>query len=157
MAIMMLTPKLIILTKHWVWHNPFYGVIIRYADFFPISDTDEMKVKIQKKVDEGYSVVIFPEGTRSEDCKIRLFQRGAFYLAEQLKLDILPVFIKGFGEVLPKKSFHLHPGRMSLEVKPRLCREKLTVEDNYRALTRRMRRAYLKWNHEEVRLYKKEQ
>ena len=33
MAIMMLTPKLIILTKHWVWHNPFYGVIIRYADF----------------------------------------------------------------------------------------------------------------------------
>ena len=121
MAIMMLTPKLIILTKHWVWHNPFYGVIIRYADFF------------------------------------RLFQRGAFYLAEQLKLDILPVFIKGFGEVLPKKSFHLHPGRMSLEVKPRLYREKLTAEDNYGALTRRMRRAYLKWNHEEVRLYKKEQ
>ena len=102
-------------------------------------------------------MVIFPEGTRSEDCKIRLFQRGAFYLAEQLKLDILPVFIKGFGEVLPKKSFHLHPGTMSIEVMPRLCREKLTVEDNYRALTRRMRRAYLKWNHEEVRLYKKEQ
>ena len=157
MAIMMLTPKLIILTKHWVWHNPFYGVIIRYADFFPVSDTDEMKVKIQKKVDEGYSVVIFPEGTRSEDCRIRLFQRGAFFLAEQLKLDILPVFIKGFGEVLPKKSFHLHPGRMSLEVKPRLYREKLTAEDNYRALTRRMRRAYLKWNHEEVKLYRKEQ
>ena len=154
---MMLTPKLIILTKHWVWHNPFYGVIIRYADFFPVSDTDEMKVKIQKKVDEGYSVVIFPEGTRSEDCRIRLFQRGAFFLAEQLKLDILPVFIKGFGEVLPKKSFHLHPGRMSLEVKPRLYREKLTAEDNYRALTRRMRRAYLKWNHEEVKLYRKEQ
>lgn len=55
------------------------------------------------------------------------------------------------------RSFHLHPGTMSIEVMPRLCREKLTVEDNYRALTRRMRRAYLKWNHEEVRLYKKEQ
>ena len=156
MAIMMLTPKLIILTKKWVWHNPFYGIIIRYADFFPISDKDEMIAKIQTKIDKGYSVVIFPEGTRSEDCKIKLFQRGAFYLAEQLKLDILPVFIKGFGEVLPKTSFHLHPGTMSIEVKPRIVRTQLTAEENYRALTRRMRREYLKWNHEKVKLYRKE-
>ena len=155
MAIMMLTPKLIILTKSWVWHNPFYGLIIRYADFFPVTDMDEMKTKIQTKVDEGYSVVIFPEGTRSENCKIRLFQRGAFYLAEQLKLDILPVFIKGFGEVLPKKSYHLHPGMMTMEVKPRICRENLTVEENYRMLSRRIRHAYLKWNHEEVKLYRR--
>jgi 1-acyl-sn-glycerol-3-phosphate acyltransferase len=151
---MMLTPKLMILTKKGVWHNPFYGIIIRYADFFPISDTDEMIKKIQTKLQAGYSVVIFPEGTRSEDCKIKLFQRGAFYLAEQLKLDILPVFIKGFGEVLPKKSFHLHPGTMSIDVMPRICRDKLTAEENYRELTRRLRRAYLKWNHEEVRLYR---
>ena len=42
MAIMMLTPKLIILTKNWVWHNPFYGIVIRYADYFPITDTEQM-------------------------------------------------------------------------------------------------------------------
>lgn len=156
MAIMMLTPYLIILTKKWVWHNPFYGIIIRYADFFPVSDTDDMLTKIEKKVKEGYSVVIFPEGTRSEDCKIKLFQRGAFYLAEQLKLDILPVFIKGFGEVLPKTSFHLHPGTMSIEVKPRIARAQLTAEENYRELSRRMRHDYLKWNHEEVRYFRKE-
>ena len=156
MAIMMLTPKLIILTKDWVWHNPVYGVIIRYADFFPVSDMEEMQAKIQKKIHEGYSVVIFPEGTRSENCKVRLFQRGAFYLAEQLKLDILPVFIKGFGEVIPKKTYHLRPGTMKMEVMPRICRESLTAEDNYKVMTRRMRHAYLKWNHEEVKLYKKE-
>ena len=156
MAIMMLTPKLIILTKDWVWHNPIYGVIIRYADFFPVSDMEEMQAKIQKKIHEGYSVVIFPEGTRSENCKVRLFQRGAFYLAEQLKLDILPVFIKGFGEVIPKKTYHLRPGTMKMEVMPRICRESLTAEDNYKVMTRRMRHAYLKWNHEEVKLYKKE-
>lgn len=157
MAIMMLTPKLIILTKNWVWHNPFYGIIIRYADFFPVSDTDEMMTKIEDRIKAGYSVVIFPEGTRSEDCKIKLFQRGAFFLAEQLKLDILPVFIKGFGEVLPKKSFHLHPGTMSIDVKPRIVRAHLTAEENYRELSRRMRREYLKWNHEEVRYFRKEQ
>ena len=154
MAIMMLTPKLIILTKKWVWHSPYYGVIIRYADFFPISDMDDMIKKMQAKVNEGYSVMIFPEGTRSKDCKLGLFQRGAFYLAEQLKLDILPVFIKGFGKVLPKKSYYLRPGKMTLEVKPCIYRDQLTAEENYRELSRRIRRQYLKWNHEEVKLYK---
>ena len=156
MAIMMLTPNLIILTKKWVWHNPFYGIIIRYADFFPVTNLDEMIVKIQNKIHEGYSVVIFPEGTRSEECRIKLFQRGAFYLAEELKLDIVPVFIKGFGKVLPKKSFRLHYGRMSIKVMPRIFRERLTDEENYRELSRRTRRDYLRWNHEKVQFYRKE-
>ena len=138
MAIMMLTPKLIILTKSWVWHNPFYGMIIRYADFFPISDTEQMTAAIAAKVEKGYSVVVFPEGTRSEDCRIQRFHRGAFYLAEKLGLDILPIFIDGFGKVLPKKSFHLHPGRMSLEVMPRQV-----MDCDYREMTRRMHRFYV--------------
>lgn len=138
MAIMMLTPKLIILTKNWVWHNPFYGIVIRYADFFPITDTDQMMNDLKTKVEDGYSVMIFPEGTRSEDCRIQRFHRGAFYLAEQLGLDILPVFIDGFGKVLPKKSFHLHPGHMSVEV---MTRE--TEVLGYRAMTRKMHQIYL--------------
>ncbi len=139
MAIMMLTPKLIILTKNWVWHNPFYGIVIRYADFFPITDTDQMRNDLKQKVEEGYSVMIFPEGTRSEDCRIQRFHKGAFYMAEQLGLDILPVFIDGFGKVLPKTSFHLHPGHMSVEVMPRES-EAL----GYRAMTRKMHQLYLK-------------
>ncbi len=155
MAIMMLTPNLIILTKDWVWHNPFYGIIIRYADFFPVTETDQMMLNIEKKIKEGYSVVIFPEGTRSEDCRIQLFHRGAFYLAEKLHLDIVPVFIKGFGEVLPKKSFHLHPGHMSIEVMPRIYRDALPEECNYRELSRRVRHDYLRKNQEEVRFFRR--
>ena len=113
---MMLTPNLVILTKDWVWHNPFYGIIIRYADYLPVSDMEQMLPKLSALVEKGYSVMVFPEGTRSPNCKIQRFHRGAFYLAEQLKLDILPVFIDGFGKVLPKTSFHLHPGEMMLEV-----------------------------------------
>ena len=138
MGIMMLTPKVIILTKNWVWHNPFYGIVIRYADFFPITDTEEMMNSLRQKVEEGYSVMIFPEGTRSEDCRIQRFHRGAFYLAEQLGLDILPVYIDGFGKVLPKKSWHLHPGHMSVEVMPR---EQMT--EGYRAMTKKLHRIYL--------------
>ena len=138
MGIMMLTPKLIILTKNWVWHNPFYGIVIRYADFFPITDTDEMMTSLKQKVEEGYSVMVFPEGTRSADCRIQRFHRGAFYMAEQLGLDIQPVYIDGFGKVVPKTSWHLHPGHMSVEVMPR---EPMT--DGYRAMTKKMHRIYL--------------
>ncbi len=150
MAIMMLTPKLIILTKNWVWHNPFYGIIIRYADYFPITDTEQMLVNLEEKVKKGYSVVIFPEGTRSPDSRILRFHRGAFFMAEKLGLDLVPVFIRGFGDVLPKTSFHLHPGDLSLEVLPRIRRDNPEEMDNYREMSRRLHRLYLKMNNEEV-------
>ena len=140
MAIMLLTPNLIILTKNWVWHNPFYGIIIRYADFFPISDTEQMTDMLSEKISQGYSVMIFPEGTRSADCHIQRFHRGAFYLAEQLGVDIVPVFISGFGKVLPKTSFHLHPGHMSMEVMPRVRRQDAA---DYREMTKQLHRMYL--------------
>ncbi|MBQ6203314.1 MAG: 1-acyl-sn-glycerol-3-phosphate acyltransferase [Prevotella sp.] len=150
MAIIMLTPKLIILTKGWVWHNPFYGIVIRYADYFPISDTENMATVVEEKVGKGYSVVIFPEGTRSPDCHIQRFHRGAFYLAEKIGLDIIPVFIKGFGQVLPKTSWHLHPGRMSLEVMPRIRRDVDGQTIGYREMTRKLHGLYVKKNDEEV-------
>jgi len=140
MAVMMLTPKLIILTKDWVWNNPFYGLVIRYADFFPISETEVMIHKIKRMVGKGYSVLIFPEGTRSKDCHIQRFHRGAFYLAEQLQVDIVPLFIKGFGKVLPKTSFYLHPGHMSMEVLPRVLFDK---DVDYRETTKRIHRMYV--------------
>lgn len=148
MAVMMLTPNLIILTKKWVWHNPFYGIVIRYADYFPITDTEQMVENIKRKVKEGYSVVIFPEGTRSPDCQIMRFHRGAFYLAENLNLDIVPVFIKGFGKVLPKESFHLHPGHMSVEVMKRIRRDDPQEMYGYREMAKRMRAVYIKKNEE---------
>lgn len=143
MGIMMLTPKLIILTKNWVWHNPFYGIIIRYADFFPISDTEQMRNDLKEKIEEGYSVMIFPEGTRSADCRIQRFHRGAFYLAEQLGLDILPVYLDGFGKVLPKPSWHLHPGHMLVEVMQRIRRDDPEWVCDFREMTKRVHRLYV--------------
>jgi 1-acyl-sn-glycerol-3-phosphate acyltransferase len=46
--------------------------------------------------------MIFPEGTRSTDNEIRLFKRGAFQLAIQANVPILPVIIDGTGGILPK-------------------------------------------------------
>ncbi|MDR2913290.1 MAG: 1-acyl-sn-glycerol-3-phosphate acyltransferase [Tannerella sp.] len=121
MCIMMLTPKLIILTNDWVWNSPFYGRLIKYADFYPVSNGIENAIdQLQDAINRGYSIVIFPEGTRSSDCSIRRFHRGAFYLAEQLKLDIIPVMIHGVGHVLPKEEFMLRKGQIHIQVMPRI-------------------------------------
>ncbi|MDR2773750.1 MAG: 1-acyl-sn-glycerol-3-phosphate acyltransferase [Tannerella sp.] len=126
MCIMMLTPKLIILTNDWVWNSPFYGRLIKYADFYPVSTGMENALyRLQDAVSRGYSIVVFPEGTRSADCSIRRFHRGAFYLAEQLKTDIIPVMIHGVGHVLPKEEFMLRKGRIHIRVMPRI-----TPDDN---------------------------
>lgn len=117
---LMLSPKIVVLTKEWVWNNPFYGRIVRYADFLPIEDEMEQQIeKLQELVNEGYSILVFPEGTRSEDCSVNRFHKGAFYLAEKLGLDILPVVIHGVGHFLPKKEFILRKGEVNIFIESR--------------------------------------
>ena len=38
LVLLALTPKLVMVTNHWVWHSPFFGAIIRYADFYYVGD-----------------------------------------------------------------------------------------------------------------------
>jgi 1-acyl-sn-glycerol-3-phosphate acyltransferase len=140
---MMLTPRLVILTNDWVWNNPFYGRLIKYADFYPVSQGIEQSVdKLSELMRRGYSIVIFPEGTRSEDCSIQRFHRGAFYLAERLQADILPVFLHGVGHVLPKKDFLLREGAITVQVHPRILPDSTAFSSDYATRTKEMRRYY---------------
>ncbi|MBF0199531.1 MAG: 1-acyl-sn-glycerol-3-phosphate acyltransferase, partial [Planctomycetes bacterium] len=72
--ILMLNPKVIVLTNQWVWNNPFYGLVVRYAEYYPIYQGLEGSLpKLQKKVNDGYSILIFPEGSRTPDGSIKRF------------------------------------------------------------------------------------
>ncbi|MCR4993780.1 MAG: 1-acyl-sn-glycerol-3-phosphate acyltransferase [Bacteroidales bacterium] len=68
----------------------------------------------------GVSLVIFPEGARTWDGRMRRFKRGAFQLADELQLPLLPVTINGSFEVLPRsRGFNFvnwHP--LSLTIHP---------------------------------------
>lgn len=144
MALLMLTERMIVITNRWVWHSPFYGLLIRYADFCPIDNmlTDDMS-HIEAMIAEGYSVLIFPEATRSEDCSILRFHRGAFYLAEKYSLDILPVYLHGVGHVLPKSDLLLRKGLMSVEVGERITPSDTRFGDNYVQRTKAVRALYV--------------
>ena len=121
LCVLQMTPKVVILTNDWVWRNPIYGAIIRYAEYYPVHDGfDALLPKLKSLVDRGYSVVVFPEGTRSVDGEIGRFHKGAFSLAQQLKIDLLPVMIHGASHVMPKKDIVLREGQLTVEVKPRV-------------------------------------
>lgn len=132
---LMLNPKLVILTNDWVWRNPIYGIIIRYAEFYPVSDGyDKNAERLKSLVERGYSIVVFPEGTRSEDGNILRFHKGAFQLAQALNVDLLPVFIHGAGDVMPKKDILFREGKITVKICQRIENETFAEKDT-RVLT----------------------
>ncbi|MBR5911336.1 MAG: 1-acyl-sn-glycerol-3-phosphate acyltransferase [Bacteroidales bacterium] len=147
---MMLHPKVVLLTTDWVWKNPIYGIIIRFAEYYPVSDGYDKNVeRLKKLVERGYSVVVYPEGTRSETGEILRFHKGAFSLAQALNVDILPVFVHGANHVMPKKDFVLREGQISVEIGQRMPAEEVKSFET-RALTSRFHKYYIA-HFEEVR------
>ena len=121
MIMMMLTPKLIVLTKDWVWNSPLLGNVVRSAEFYPVSwGVKELLPKLRELVKKGYSVAVYPEGTRSADCSVLRFHSGAFYLARELGVDILPLVLYGAGKALPRDGWYLRKWPVRLEVDGRL-------------------------------------
>ena len=116
-ALLMLSPRIVVITNTWAWNLPFYRSILRFARFIPIDNllTDDLSA-LEERIREGFSIVIFPEGTRTEDGRIGRFHKGAFYLAGKYGLPVLPVLLHGFNDVLPKQDLLLRPGRLTLRL-----------------------------------------
>ena len=64
----------------------------------------------------GRSVILFPEGTRSAEGEITPFKKGAFILALEAMVKIVPVALVGTGQLLPRGSGIFHPGTLSLAI-----------------------------------------
>lgn len=71
--------------------------------------------RARDKICNGISVVFFPEGTRSRTGELRHFKKGAFRLASELGLPILPIAIHDTNKVLPSDTMDLQPGRVKVE------------------------------------------
>lgn len=70
--------------------------------------------KAKSKLINGTSIVIFPEGTRSKTAELGPFKRGAFKLAYDLNLPILPITLIGTGEILPTDTLNIFPGKVEM-------------------------------------------
>jgi 1-acyl-sn-glycerol-3-phosphate acyltransferase len=94
---------------------PFLGWYLQMAGYITVNRGDEeskieMLDKSYRCLNRGISIMIFPEGTRSGDNEIGFFRRGAFQLAIQAKVPLLPIVLDGTGGILPKHGLVLGTG-----------------------------------------------
>lgn len=88
----------------------------------------------QSALKEGNSILIFPEGTRSESGQLRSFKPGAFDLALRSKRPILPIVLNGSAQALHKGGFRLMgKHQISIQVLDEIPYEN-SVEYNSKAL-----------------------
>ncbi|CAG0972164.1 1-acyl-sn-glycerol-3-phosphate acyltransferase [Myxococcaceae bacterium] len=74
-----------------------------------------MLAACEKTIADGSSIMMFPEGTRSVDGRLRPFKAGAFEIAKKTRVPIIPIVLTGTGDALPKRGFVLqgrHPIRL---------------------------------------------
>jgi len=70
----------------------------------------------ERALGQGNSIMMFPEGTRSPDGRLKDFKSGAFSLAQRTRAPILPIVIEGTASALPKRGFVLQ-GRHAIRIR----------------------------------------
>ena len=102
------------ISKAGVFKVPFLGWVMYLNKYIGIErgTIKSMAKMIQDCTDnlkQGSSILIFPEGTRSEDGKLKPFRTGAFSLAKDNQKSIVPVIIKGSSDLLTKNTLKMKP------------------------------------------------
>jgi 1-acyl-sn-glycerol-3-phosphate acyltransferase len=117
------------LMKQELMKIPLLGIAMRKAGYMSI-DREDTRNAIRSmnsavdKVRNGASVLIFPEGTRSQDGHVRSFKKGGFHLALKSGCDIVPIAIINSRSIVPKGSLRINKGTIALNIgKP------ITVQD----------------------------
>lgn len=102
--------------KNFFW-VPIWGWSMYLARYIKVDLNNPRRaaralIKSKEWLDKGFSVLIFPEGTRSADGKIGVFNNGAFRLALNAGCPILPVTLVGTHYVIPKHTLFIIPSRI---------------------------------------------
>jgi 1-acyl-sn-glycerol-3-phosphate acyltransferase len=98
------------------------GPGMRAAGYIPIDRSNRRQafrsISIAaQRIQEGTSVVIFPEGTRSPDGTLQDFKKGGFMLALQSQHPIVPISISGSHQIFPKRGdWRIQPGRVQMTI-----------------------------------------
>ena len=134
-----------------VWRNRFVKTMFKVSRFMNArSSIENMEEQLAQAVADGYNVVIFPEGLRSNE-GIQRFHKGAFYLAKKLGVDLLPLYLHGTGHVMPKGSGFASRGQVDLVIGERIPAERLgEYGDTELAITKRIQHLY-KNRYEQIR------
>jgi 1-acyl-sn-glycerol-3-phosphate acyltransferase len=122
------------LAKKEIFSIPILGWAMMAAGYISIDregtrETVEAMNKAARKIHDGVSVVIFPEGSRSPDGLIQPFKKGGFSLAVKAKVPIVPIAISGSREVMPRGRLAAASGEIRIRIDPPIATENYSVKD----------------------------
>jgi len=114
-------PRAKFVAKAELFKIPVLGGAMRSVGMVPIERHNRKAAfgaydEASKRIREGNSVIVFPEGTRGDDYPLRSFKKGPFVLAIDAGAPIVPVLIHGSREVIRRGSMMLHPGRVDVHL-----------------------------------------
>jgi 1-acyl-sn-glycerol-3-phosphate acyltransferase len=130
-----------ILVKQELFRIPIFATAMRVAQFVPVDRSDKesttaaVSLAVQN-LKKGLSYVIFSEGTRSPDGRLRPFKRGAFTLAIEAGVPVVPVSIVGAHRVLGRGQSIVRPGEVTIRFSPPVDASAYTIEQRGELLAR---------------------
>ena len=100
---------------------PLMGLAMRAARHIPIDRRNRSAAfaaydEAAKVIRGGVSAVVFPEGTRSRDGRLKPFKKGPFVLAIAAKAPVVPVFCENTYQLMPRGSWSPQPGTITLRI-----------------------------------------
>jgi len=120
--------------KESLFKIPWLGWMFRLSGDIPVRRGDHesgqaVLAAARRYLDLGMSVMFFPEGTRSKDGRLQAFKIGAFRLAIEAGVPVLPIAVSGTAEGMPKGSPWLRPARPRARVLPLAPTDGLAPDD----------------------------
>ncbi len=110
------------IAKNSLFRIPLVGSAMLRAGYIPINrqNSESAHESIQRAAQSlnNYSIVIFPEGTRSRSGNVGRFKKGASYLAAASGVPVIPVTITGSWQRLPPEHRIVSPGTLTLQIDP---------------------------------------
>ena len=125
MLILALPTEMVMIVKRWVWKAPIIGRLVRDAGYILTEEgnSDEILARSREYLEKGVSVMVFPEGSRSPDGRMRRFYVGAFLLAIETGSDVIPVLLSNSQACIPYKSFWIGDHQTVTRVLPRISKD----------------------------------
>jgi len=100
--------ELYFFARRSLFENPFLGLLLRHLNTVPVGMGPDAIKTSYKLLSEGKSIVIFPEGTRSESGELKPFRPGVGLIAQHTGAPIIPTYIFGTHEIWPKEKRFPH-------------------------------------------------
>jgi 1-acyl-sn-glycerol-3-phosphate acyltransferase len=119
--------------KRELFDEPVLGTVLRTMGMVPVDrDNPFEAIELLNRiaVEERYSLIIFPEGTRSRDGALLPFKKGPFAAAIYLKIPVVPVVCRGTASIMPKGGYlSILPGECDVFVEPPILTADLGYDD----------------------------